>query len=31
MTASRAEALFNGALKKALPLEKDEENKKEVR
>lgn len=31
MTASRAEALFDGALKKALPLEKDEENKKEVR
>lgn len=31
MTASRAEALFNSALKKALPLEKDEENKKKVR
>lgn len=31
MTASRAEALFSGALKKALPLEEDEKIKKEVR
>lgn len=30
MTASRAEGLFNGALKKALPLEEDEKWKKEV-